>query len=122
MIAVCQICFFFLNFDSNRFHFEEKNESQIKQKQKEEEKYLNEHNVNVFLSFIHLFRVEVYTKSGPSGEWIVKFKGSPGNLFQFEKIILNAAKMTVGSSIISIVIKQNNEQKVCYQCIHFLLL
>lgn len=79
---------------------------------------INKGNFEMFLRELLLvksYRVEVYTKSGPSSEWVAEFKGSPGNLIQFENLLFNNTEMVVGSSIISVNMKQNGQQKVSYQ-------
>lgn len=75
---------------------------------------INKGNFEMFLRELLLvksYRVEVYTKSGPSSEWVAEFKGSPGNLIQFENLLFNN-EMVVGSSIIAVNMKQNGQRKV----------
>lgn len=78
---------------------------------------INKGNFEMFLRELLLvksYRVEVYTKSSPSSEWVAEFKGSPGNLIQFENLLFNNTEMVVGSSIISVNMKQNGQQKVSW--------
>lgn len=78
---------------------------------------LNKGNFEVFLRDLLLvknYRAEVYTKKGSASEWTLEFKGSPGNLIQFENLLFNNAEMMVGSSIISVNMKQNGQQKVSH--------
>lgn len=64
------------------------------------------------LLLVKNYRVEVYTKKGQSNDWTLEFKGSPGNLIQFENLLFNNTEMVVGSSIISVNMKQTGQQKV----------
>lgn len=65
------------------------------------------------LLLVKNYRVEVYTNKGRTKEeWQVEFLGSPGNLIQFESILFSNTEMLVGSSIISINMKQSGNQKV----------
>lgn len=83
---------------------------------------VNKGNFEMFLRELLLvknYRVEVYTKSGPASEWVAEFKGSPGNLIQFENLLFNNTDMVVGSSIISINVKQNGQRKVSYHQLQF---
>lgn len=65
------------------------------------------------LLLVRNYRVEVYTNRGRSNEWSIEYKGSPGNLIQFENVLFNNSEMVVGSSIIAVNLKQNGQQKVC---------
>lgn len=65
------------------------------------------------LLLVRNYRVEVYTNKGRLTEWTVEYKGSPGNLVQFESLLFNNTEMVVGSSIIAVNLKQNGQQKVC---------
>lgn len=76
---------------------------------------LSKGNFEIFLRELLLvknYRAEVYTKKGQANEWTIEFKGSPGNLIQFENLLFNNTEMVVGSSIISINMKQTGQQKV----------
>lgn len=76
---------------------------------------LNKGTFEVFLRELLLvknYRVEVFTKKGTANDWTLEFKGSPGNLIQFENLLFNNAEMVVGSSIISVNMKQTGQQKV----------
>lgn len=64
------------------------------------------------LLLVKNYRVEVFTKKGQSNEWSIEFKGSPGNLIQFENLLFNNTEMVVGSSVIAINLKQVGQQKV----------
>ncbi|XP_031627538.1 DNA mismatch repair protein spellchecker 1 [Contarinia nasturtii] len=74
---------------------------------------LNKGNFEVLLRELLLvknYRVEVFTKE-QTGEFSIEFKGSPGNLIQFESMLFNNVDMVVGSSILSVNMKQNGPQK-----------
>lgn len=73
------------------------------------------------LLLVQNYRVEVYTKKAPATEWTLEFKGSPGNLIQFENLLFNNSEMVVGSSIISVNMKQSGQQKVSHSRILYLL-
>lgn len=64
------------------------------------------------LLLVRNYRVEVYTKRSGSNDWAVEYKGSPGNLIQFENLLFNNTEMVGGSSIIAVNLKQNGQQKV----------
>lgn len=64
------------------------------------------------LLLVKNYRVEVYARKGQSNDWCSEFKGSPGNLIQFENLLFNNTEMVVGSSIIAINLKQIGQQKV----------
>lgn len=64
------------------------------------------------LLLVKNYRVEVYTKKGLSNDWSIEFKGSPGNLIQFENLLFNNTEMVVGSSVIAVNLKQTGPQKV----------
>lgn len=65
------------------------------------------------LLLVKNYRVEVFTnKVRTTNEWTLEFKGSPGNLMQFEGILFNNSEMVVGSSIIAVNMKLNGQQKV----------
>lgn len=66
------------------------------------------------LLLVKNYRVEVYIKKGQSNDWTLEFKGSPGNLIQFENLLFNNTEMVVGSSIISVNMKQTGQQKVLF--------
>ncbi|XP_058820446.1 DNA mismatch repair protein spellchecker 1 [Topomyia yanbarensis] len=67
------------------------------------------------LLLIRNYRVEVYTNKGPtktSNEWVLEFKGSPGNLTQFEDLLFSNNDMVAGSALIALHVKQQAKQKV----------
>lgn len=77
---------------------------------------LNKGNFEVFLRDLLLvknYRVEVYTKKSQGGDFELEFKGSPGNLIQFEELLYNNPDLAyVGSSIISVNLKQTTNGAV----------
>lgn len=78
---------------------------------------LNKGNFEVLLRDLLLvknYRVEVYTRKPQTNDFSLEFKGSPGNLIQFENLLFNSTEMVVGSSIISVNMKQTGTQKVRY--------
>ncbi|XP_063702995.1 DNA mismatch repair protein spellchecker 1 [Culicoides brevitarsis] len=58
-------------------------------------------------------RVEVYTSKGgaKNQEWNLEYRGSPGNLLQFEDLLFSNREMVTSSSLISVFFKQSNNQK-----------
>ncbi|XP_055551024.1 DNA mismatch repair protein spellchecker 1 isoform X2 [Wyeomyia smithii] len=67
------------------------------------------------LLLVRNYRVEVYTNKGPlktSNDWILEFKGSPGNLTQFEDVLFSNNDMVAGSALFAVHLKQNGKQKV----------
>ncbi|XP_073986421.1 DNA mismatch repair protein spel1 isoform X2 [Rhodnius prolixus] len=55
------------------------------------------------LLLIKQYRVEVYTNKGKGpGSWILEFKGSPGNLSQFEEILFSNIDQVEGQSVLSV--------------------
>lgn len=79
---------------------------------------LNKNNFEGFvrdLLLVRNYRVEVYTNKGPmktSNEWVLEFKGSPGNLSQFEDLLFANNDMVAGSALIALHVKQQGKQKV----------
>lgn len=76
---------------------------------------LNKGNFEILLRDLLLvknYRVEVYTKKPQTSDFILEYKGSPGNLIQFENLLFNNTEMVVGSSVISVNMKQTGAQKV----------
>lgn len=65
---------------------------------------------NVFEKFVRdlllvkQYRVEVYTKPSQSrnNDWILEYKGSPGNLSQFEEIIFENGDIVCSNSVLGI--------------------
>ncbi|XP_058455640.1 DNA mismatch repair protein spellchecker 1 [Malaya genurostris] len=68
------------------------------------------------LLLVRNYRVEIYILKGcstkTSNEWVLEFKGSPGNLAQFEDILYANNDMVAGSALIALHVKQQAKQKV----------
>uniref|UniRef100_A0A1B6C2N8 DNA mismatch repair protein MSH2 n=1 Tax=Clastoptera arizonana TaxID=38151 RepID=A0A1B6C2N8_9HEMI len=59
------------------------------------------------------YRVEVYTKSIKSNNtWILEYKGSPGNLGQFEELLFCNNEQIEGSAVIGIKLGNDSKNKV----------
>lgn len=60
------------------------------------------------------YKVEVYTTSkGEKGEWTLEYKGSPGNLTQFEDLLFNSSEPEILSSLMmSLQVVTSQQQKV----------
>lgn len=63
--------------------------------------------------------VSIYLQ-GRSNDWQLEFKGSPGNLVQFENLLFAGNEMLDGNSTISVNLKVNGQQKVCIKMFFFL--
>lgn len=67
------------------------------------------------LLLIHFYRVEVYTcKKGDKDEYIKTYKGSPGNLVQFENLLSNTSNSTevFSNLLVSLQVITCQQQKV----------
>lgn len=67
------------------------------------------------LLLVRNYRVEVYTNKGPmktSNDWVLEFKGSPGNLSQFEDLLFANNDMVAGSALIALHVKPQGKQKM----------
>lgn len=67
------------------------------------------------LLLVRNYRVEVYTNKGPvktSNDWGLEFKGSPGNLSQFEDLLFANNDMVTGSALIALHVKPQGKQKM----------
>jgi DNA mismatch repair protein MSH2 len=64
------------------------------------------------------YKVEVYTnKRGAKEEWMLEYKGSPGNLSQFEDLLFNSAEPDILSNLLlSVQLVSSQQQKVCTMC------
>lgn len=66
------------------------------------------------LLIVKNYRVEVYTSKGGArtNDWSIEYKGSPGNLLQFEELLFSNNEMVNGSALIALLLKNENQQKV----------
>lgn len=64
------------------------------------------------LLLVKNYRVEVYTNQGQkqSNDWKLEYRGSPGNLVQFEDLIFNNSDIITNSTSIGISLKKENNQ------------
>lgn len=59
------------------------------------------------------YRVEVYTKSNKANsQWVLEFKGSPGNLSQFEELLFSIVDQVEGSAVIAVKMAGDSKSKV----------
>lgn len=60
------------------------------------------------------YKVEIYTtKKGGKDEWVLEYKGSPGNLSQFEDLIFNSSEPEILSNLLlSLQLVSTQQQKV----------
>ena len=63
------------------------------------------------LLLVRNYRVEVYVRHSTVGDWQVEYRGSPGNLLQFEDILFSNKEVLVGNSILSLQLRTLNNQK-----------
>lgn len=63
------------------------------------------------------YKVEVYTTSREDkGEWTLEYKGSPGNLTQFEDLLFNSSDPEILTSLImSLQLVMSNQQRVRFK-------
>lgn len=79
---------------------------------------LSKNNFESFLRDLLLvrnYRAEVYVNKGPSkasNDWQLEYKGSPGNLTQFEDLLFANNEMVAGSGLIALQVKQIGKQKI----------
>lgn len=64
------------------------------------------------LLLVKNYRVEVFCTRSGTNDWAIEYKGSPGNLIQFENLLYNNTEMVVSSSLIAVNMKQCGQQKV----------
>lgn len=64
------------------------------------------------LLLVRNYRVEVYVRSATgNANWNLEYRGSPGNLLQFEDIIFTNKEELVGNSILSLQMRMNNNAR-----------
>lgn len=86
---------------------------------------LNKNHFEAFirdLLLVKQYRVEVYVNQGSAKnqDWIIEYKGSPGNLIQFEDILFGNNDIVANSSVIAIKLATEGRSKV--RNIHIILL
>lgn len=71
------------------------------------------------LLLVKQYRVEIYVNQGTAKNhnWILEYKGSPGNLSDFEDILFGNNDIAVGVSIIAVKLgtKGKSRVNICYQ-------
>lgn len=87
---------------------------------------LNKNNFEHFardLLLVKNYRVEVYVNQGAksTSKWEIKYRGSPGNLIQFEDLIFNNTEVISNATTIGVNVKRVNNQLVSLK-IEFLLI
>lgn len=78
---------------------------------------LNKNHFEAFirdLLLVKQYRVEVYVNQGSAKnqDWIIEYKGSPGNLIQFEDILFGNNDIVANSSVIAIKLATEGRSKV----------
>ncbi|XKL61911.1 hypothetical protein PGB90_001744 [Kerria lacca] len=63
------------------------------------------------LLLVKHYRVEVYTGGAKTNNWILEFKGSPGNLSQFEDLLFESVDQIEGSAVIAVKIGTDPNDK-----------
>lgn len=63
------------------------------------------------LLLVRNYRAEVYVRSSTGGDWQLEYRGSPGNLLQFEDILFSNKEILVGNSILSLQLHLQNNQR-----------
>lgn len=66
------------------------------------------------LLLVKQYRVEVFVNqgTGKNQEWKVEFKGSPGNLSQFEELLFGNSENAESSNVIAVKLDTVNNSKV----------
>ncbi|NP_001154964.1 mutS homolog 2 [Nasonia vitripennis] len=82
---------------------------------------LNKNNFETFvrdLLLVKQYRVEVYVNRGShkNQDWIVEYKGSPGNLAQFEDMLFNNSEVAVEAGVIAVKFSAEASSKVVGIC------
>lgn len=71
--------------------------------------------VRELLLVLH-YRVEVYvlraSTQKSAQDWMLEYRGSPGNLVQFEELLFTNRDMVASSSLIAVYLKSENQQRV----------
>lgn len=72
------------------------------------------------LLLVKKHRVEVYVKKGSRTEYALSYKGSPGNLLQFEEVLFGNLDTMAGSSLLSVHLKGTGGGKQKHICLGFI--
>lgn len=66
------------------------------------------------LLLVKQYRVEVFVNQGSAKnqDWVLEYKGSPGNLTQFEDILFTNNDVAVGTSVIAIKLGGDTKNRV----------
>lgn len=72
------------------------------------------------LLLVKKYRVEVFVKKGSKTEFILSYKGSPGNLLQFEEVLFGNLDTMAGSSLLSVQLKAGGSTKQKNICLAFI--
>lgn len=66
------------------------------------------------LLLVKQYRVEVFVRSRTSknNDWSLQYKGSPGNLSQFEEILFENLDIVVGSSVLGVKLVRNKVRRL----------
>lgn len=72
------------------------------------------------LLLVRKYRVEVFIKqSSKVNDWTLGYKGSPGNLLQFEEVLFANLETMAGSSLMAIQLKGGQQAKQKLVCLAF---
>jgi DNA mismatch repair protein MSH2 len=71
------------------------------------------------LLLVRNYRVEVYvSKTTKGNDWTIEYKGSPGNLLQFEDLLFNSNEIVSGNALLSVYLQlSDNQKKLGIACI-----
>lgn len=72
------------------------------------------------LLLVKKYRVEVYVKKGSKTDYVLSYKGSPGNLLQFEEVLFGNLDTIAGSSLLSVHLKTGTGGKQKHICLGFI--
>ncbi|KAJ9599521.1 hypothetical protein L9F63_009993, partial [Diploptera punctata] len=68
------------------------------------------------LLLVKQYRVEVYLPKGGSAknctDWAVEYKGSPGNLVQFEELLFSNVDLVIGTAVIAVRLSGDSKARV----------
>lgn len=70
------------------------------------------------LLLVKKYRVEVFVKKGSRTEYVLSYKGSPGNLLQFEEVLFGNLDTMAGSSLLSVHLKAGGKKN--HICLGFI--